>query len=160
MSLLTIISGIYYNPIWYNNIWLDVLVATVGSLIIILWGWIGVKYLALNMRKNTNLLTILSSIIFFPIMEEMIFRNLIFNFFVVDPKWAIIIISALFFSVCHENDVFPEKNGQIRINLKNMGFIFIGGVIIATCFYFSNYCITVAIILHIVHNSYITIVNR
>lgn len=61
MSLLTIISGIYYNPIWYNNIWLDVLVATVGSLIIILWGWIGVKYLALNMRKNTNLLTILES---------------------------------------------------------------------------------------------------
>ena len=31
MSLLTIISGIYYNPIWYNNIWLDVLVAPIFS---------------------------------------------------------------------------------------------------------------------------------
>jgi membrane protease YdiL (CAAX protease family) len=139
--LLDIVSYIQFPPNWDFN----VLFIVIGIACSIVMELIFRKLRAKRIDKS-KIKSFFINCLIVPFAEELIFRNLLLRFFVVQENlmWIWIIFVSLIFSICHAESIFKDR---VFIPMAFVEY-FLSGLLIGFCFYFSSYSIIVAIIIH------------
>ncbi|HCM89230.1 MULTISPECIES: CPBP family intramembrane glutamic endopeptidase [Vagococcus] len=110
------------------------------------------QYGNLEIRNSFKLITVINSVLFVGITEELVFRGLILNTLLIKfNKWLVIVVSSVLFLMIH----FPVwiQTNTFSANLSSGGFVqvFILGIIFSLSFIKSRN-IFVPIMLHMVWN--------
>ena len=153
----SVCSGVsikYFPPILKINNW-NYLILLIGVIFVLVMKAYRLRILIQEEFDRNPYVKIFDDVFFAPIYEELTFRNLIIQFIMIwwNTIFAIV-INSIFFTIAHFRGIFRKaKRKEIfDYQKREMLGVFLFSLLASIAFIYSEFVITISIILHIIAN--------